>query len=102
VTAGLTLSFAQATDMSVNMAMMPDAGVSSDGDCTERHGGAIDSGTPTACPPACTAAVFAVLSQEPAVMTDIQTSQLTSLPSPFLHGQDSLPDPSPPRPSGLL
>lgn len=99
VTAGLSLSFAQATDMSVKTMM---SGMDASGDGDRRACPAEDNGNPMVCPPVCTAAVFALLSQEPAVVTDIRTSPPRSLPSPLLHGRDSLPDPSPPKRNRLV
>lgn len=100
VTAGLSLPAVQATEMSVKMTMTSDMGTG-DRDCATCPRGADDSGNPKACSPVCVAPAFALLPQDPAVVTAIQASMLPSLPSPFLHGRGSLPDPSPPKPSGL-
>ena len=118
VTAGLSVSVVQANGMAVTMAMthdmnatvVPDMGAAEmpamchadDGGCAACPKGASDNGTPMHCPPACTTPVLAVLPQEFVVTTIGQSAQLLLSPSPLLRGRDSLPDPSPPRPSDLI
>ena len=102
VSAGLSLSTVQTSDMTVKMAMGSDMSVAGNGDCTACPDGADDSGNPIACPPICMAPVLAMLPQDLTVATAIQTSQLSSLPCPLRHGWGLLPDPYPPRPSDLV
>ena len=118
VTAGLSLTAVQASDMSVKMTMMSgsgmtmpsdtgtttmsDMGVTGGGDCDACAGGTRDHGYPMSCWPVCVAPVFAVLPQGLAVTTIGQMAQLYSSTFQLLRGRDSLPDPSPPRPSDLV
>jgi hypothetical protein len=118
VTAGLSVSAVQANGMAVTMAMthdmnatvIPDMGAAEmpamshadDGECAACPKGASDNGTPMHCPPACTTPVLAVLPQEFVVTVIDQAARLFSSPYPLLHGRNSLPDPSPPRPGDLV
>ncbi|WP_214471777.1 hypothetical protein [Mesorhizobium sp. dw_380] len=113
LTAGFSLSVAQANIMSAKMAMASDDGMamSSDagmakmagsnmtGDCNAclKHIG--DKSNPMHCPPNCVAPVLAVLPQGLAEAVLPQLQQASALPAPFLRGRSSLPDPYPPRPS---
>ncbi|CCV11943.1 hypothetical protein [Mesorhizobium sp. STM 4661] len=109
LTAGFSLSAAQASVMSVKMAsgmtMPSDAGMSgmgTAGDCSACLKGAGDTGNPMHCPPTCIAPAFAMLPQNLAVMMVPPAQQPSPLPTPFLHGRSTLPEPSPPRPSALV
>ena len=109
LTAGFSLSAAQASFMSARMAdamAMPadmgmvkiaDAGMK--GDCKACLKDTSDNGNPMHCPPTCIAPVLAVLPQGLAMTTAPRLRQPTALPAPFLHARSSLPDPYPPRPS---
>lgn len=101
VAAGMSLSFAQAARMSVGMIVMSDMGAGND-NCSGCPGNADDGSTAMPCWPVCVTPVLAVLPQDPAGLSAIQASELPSLPSAPLHGQTSLPDPSPPRPGDLV
>ncbi|QND68458.1 hypothetical protein HB777_33965 [Mesorhizobium loti] len=117
LTAGFSLSAAQASVMSARMAMtgsemamatdtgmakMSDMGTATDGDCKACLKGAGDIGNPMHCPPTCIAPVLAVLPQDLAMTVVPLVSQPSALPTPLLHGRSSLPDPTPPRPSDLI
>ncbi|UVK47705.1 hypothetical protein BPNPMPFG_002169 [Mesorhizobium sp. AR07] len=109
LTAGFSLSAAQASIMSAKMMMtsgsgmtMPaDTGMATDtgmnGDCNACLKGAGDTGKPMHCPPTCIAPVFAVLPLEFAAMTVTRAPLPSALPTPLLHGRSSLPDPFPPK-----
>ena len=86
--------------MSVKMSMTTDMGLSSD--CAACPVGSDDRGNPMYCPPVCIASVVAVLPQDLAVTTNVQKPQPFLSPLALLHGRNSLPDPSPPRPSDLV
>lgn len=112
LTAGFSLSAAQASVMAAKMTMttgmtmpvdagMADMGTATDGDCHACLKGAGDSGNPMHCPPTCIAPVLAVLPQDLAMIVVPLVSQPSALPTPLLHGRSSLPDPTPPRPSDL-
>ncbi|RWG75048.1 MAG: hypothetical protein EOQ68_27210 [Mesorhizobium sp.] len=105
LTAGFSLSVAQASVMSSRMASenamaMPAAdgmGKMADGamhhDCKACKDTSGKTG-PMHCPPDCIAPVLAVLPQDPAVMIVPGMQQLRALPTPLLRGRSSLPDPS--------
>ncbi|WP_292450150.1 hypothetical protein [Mesorhizobium sp.] len=109
LSAGFSLSAAQASIMSAKMtemtgmAMAADAGMATDtamnGDCGACLKGAGDNGNPMQCPPSCIAPVLAVLPQGLAITLVPLPSQPSALPTPVLHGRSALPDPSPPKPS---
>lgn len=118
LTAGFSLSAAQARAMSATMTagmvagdgmampaapgtdMMADTAMN--GDCKGCLKGAGGDGKATYCPPTCIASVLAVLPQDLDITTTPLPSQPSPLPAPFLHGRSSLPDPYPPRPSALV
>jgi hypothetical protein len=117
LTAGFSLSGAQASVMSAKMTMMTtdmampsdagmsgmsDMGTAADSDCKACLKGAGDTGNPMHCPPTCIAPAFAVLPQDLAVMMVPPAQQPSPLRTPFLHGRSTLPEPSPPRPSALV
>ncbi|MFA6031381.1 MAG: hypothetical protein WC889_00575 [Myxococcota bacterium] len=113
LTAGFSLAGAQASVMSAKMTMttsmtMPvDAGMSgmataTDGDCHACVKGPGENGNPMHCPPTCIAPVLAVLPLEFAAMTVAQAPLPSALPTPFLHGRSSLPDPFPPKSTDLV
>jgi len=116
LTAGFSLSAAQASVMSAKMAMTADDGMamssdagmgkmaadaSKSGDCKACVKDAGGSDNPMHCPPACIAPVLAVLPQAVAMMAVSPMQQPSPLAAPFLRGRSSLPDPYPPRPSNL-
>ena len=115
VTVGVSVSAVQASTMAVNMAMaskadmamtsetgMPGMGAASDSDCNACIKGAGDNGNPMHCPPTCIAPVLALLPLEFAAMTVIRAPLPSALPTPFLHGRSSLPDPFPPKSIDLV
>lgn len=107
LTAGFSLSAAQASVMSAKMAnamAMPTgastgtlAGASMNGDCKACLKDIGDSGNPMHCPPTCIAPVLAVLPQDLAVTAVLHVQQPSTQAAPFLQGRSSLPDPYPPR-----
>lgn len=105
LTAGFSMSVAQASAMSATMTMAVDDGMAMTtnagmkGDCKACLKDAGGSANPMHCPPSCIATVLAVLPQGFAVATVPRLQQSPSLPAPFLRGRSSLPDPYPPRPS---
>ncbi|WP_245319649.1 hypothetical protein [Mesorhizobium temperatum] len=111
LTAGFSLSAAQATIMSAKMATMTgmtmagDAGMATDAastmdsDCGACLVGADDNGNPMQCPPTCIAPVLAVLPQGLAATMMLRAQQPEPSPYPLLCGHAPLPDPSPPKPS---
>lgn len=111
LTAGFSLSAAQASVMTAKMTMAADEGMampSSMGkvadatmngnckSCAEHTGG---SDNPMHCQPTCIAPVLAVLPQDFAVTVVPALQQPQVLPDPLLSGRSSLPDPYPPRPT---
>lgn len=114
LTAGFSLSAAQASVMTAKMAIAADDGMAmpSDtgmnkmaadatmtGDCKACLKDAGGSDNPMHCSPTCIAPVLAVLPQA-VVMTAVSpVQQPSALAAPFLRGRSSLPDPYPPRPS---
>ena len=117
VTVGVSVSAVQASTMAVNMAMtsqagtamasemgmrMPDTGAAADSDCKACLKGSGDNGSPMHCPPTCIAPVLAVLPLELAAMAVIRAPQPSAMPTPFLHGRSSLPDPFPPKTTDLV
>lgn len=116
LTAGFSLSAAQASIMSAKMMMttgggmavpadtsmakMADTGMN--GDCNACLKGAGDTGKPMHCPPTCIAPVLAVLPFEFAAMTVTRAPLPSALPTPFLHGRSSLPEPFPPKSTDLV
>ncbi len=109
LTAGFSLSAAQASIMPVRMAgvvaMPADTGMGEmdssamKGDCKACLKDAAGKGTPMQCPPLCIAPALAVLPQVIAVTPTPFVQQPSSWPVAFLHGRSSLPDPYPPRPN---
>ncbi|MER8410280.1 MULTISPECIES: hypothetical protein [unclassified Mesorhizobium] len=114
LTAGFSLSAAQASVMSAKMMMTTGSGMPAgtgmarmadtamNGDCSACLKGAADSGKSMHCPPTCVAPVLAVLPLEFAAMTLTRASLPSALPTPFLHGRSSLPDPFPPKSTDLV
>jgi hypothetical protein len=117
LTAGFSLSAAQASVMSARMAMtgkdmavaagtgmagMSHMATATDSDCHACLKGASDNGNPMHCPPTCIAPVMAVLPEGLAITLAPQVQQPSALPAPLLHGRSSLPDPTPPRLSDLI
>ncbi|WFP60649.1 hypothetical protein [Mesorhizobium sp. WSM4904] len=105
LTAGFSLSAAQADVMSATMAsgmaMTVDAGMGAGSAmksdckaCLKDTGDSLKQ-----CPPVCIAPVLAVLPQDFAMTTVLHLQQPSAEPTPFLRGRSSLPDPYPPRPS---
>lgn len=115
LTAGFSLSAVQASAMSAKMmttgsgmTMPADTGMAKmadtamNGDCNACIRSAGDTGKPMHCPPTCIAPVLAVLPPEFAAMTLIRVLLPSALPTPFLHGLSSLPDPFPPKSTDLV
>ncbi|WP_457153851.1 hypothetical protein [Mesorhizobium sp. P5_C1] len=115
LTAGFSLSAVQASAMSAKMmttgsgmTMPADTGMAKmadtamNGDCNACIKSAGDTGKPMHCPPTCIAPVLAVLPPEFAAMTLIRVRLPSALPTPFLHGRSSLPDPFPPKSTDLV
>ncbi len=114
VTAGFSLSAAQASAMSAKMAMTPSMsmsmlgdtnittlGLSAAGDCAACQKGSGDNGNPMHCPPVCVAPVLAMLPQAFELNLMKPTAQLFAWHYPLLSGRNSVPDPSPPKSSIL-
>lgn len=109
LTAGFSLSVAQASAMSVRMsgaaAMPADPGMGEmaatpmKGDCNACLKDNGDKGRTMQCPAVCIAPALAVLPQDVAVARAPSVQQPSALPAPFLRGRSSLPDPYPPRPN---
>ena len=111
LTAGFSLSAAQASVMSARMAgenamalpaigsMGKMAGGAMDEDCTACLKDLGSKGGPMHCPPDCIAPVLAVLPQDLAMAIVPRVQQPSPLQIPLLRGRSSLPDPYPPRPS---
>lgn len=111
LTAGFSLSAAQASIMSAKMATMTgmampsDTGMATDtastmdSDCGAFLKGADDNGNPMQCPPTCIAPVLAVLPQGLAATMMLRAQQPAPSPYPLLRGHAPLPDPSPPKSS---
>jgi hypothetical protein len=115
LTAGFSLSAAEASVMSAkmmttgsdmtmpagtDMAKMVDPAMN--GDCNACLKSAGDTGKPMHCPPTCIAPVLAVLPQGLAITVVPPVQQPSALPTPFLHGRSSLPDPFPPKSIDLV
>jgi len=110
LTAGFSLSAAQASVMSAKMTMAADEGMTMpsgmgkmvdaamNGDCKACIKGAGDNGNPMHCPPSCISPVLAVLPQDFTVKAVPPMQQPSGQPAASLHGRSSLPDPYPPRP----
>ncbi len=109
LTAGFSLSAAQASIMPVQMAgvmaMPADMsmgkmdGSAMKGDCKACLKDTDGKGSPMQCPVPCIAPALAVLPQVIAVTPVALVQQPSTSPVAFLHGRSSLPDPYPPRPS---
>jgi hypothetical protein len=113
LTAGFSLSAAQANVMSAKMTMtaadgmaMPSntsmakmADAAMNGDCKACLKDAGGSDNPMHCPPNCIAPALAVLPQNFAMTVAPRMQQPSALRAQFLRGRSSLPDPYPPRPS---
>ncbi|MER9350126.1 MULTISPECIES: hypothetical protein [unclassified Mesorhizobium] len=114
LTAGFSLSAAQASVMSAKMMMTTGSGMPAgtgmarmadtamNGDCSACLKGAADSDKPMHCPPTCIAPVLAVLPQSLAITMVPAVQQPSALPMPFLHGRSSVPDPFPPKSTDLV
>ncbi|MER8387519.1 hypothetical protein NKG60_04065 [Mesorhizobium sp. M1428] len=118
VTAGFSLSAAQAAVMSARMAidsrmmMASDAGTTGadmakmadakGGDCSACLKSSADNDKPMQCAPTCVAPVLAVLPEALPVTGLPQAELPPALPAAFLHGRSLLPEPFPPRPSTLV
>ncbi|MER9401506.1 hypothetical protein NKI46_25675 [Mesorhizobium sp. M0615] len=114
VTVGVSVTAVQASTMTMKMTTgaaasmtvasetgmsMPGMGAASDSDCKACLKGPGDNGNPMHCPPTCVAPILAVL---PLEFTVIRAPLPSALPTPFLHGRSSLPDPFPPKPIDLV
>ncbi len=107
LTAGFSLSAAQASIMSVRMAdtmaMPADSGMAKmaetamKGDCNACLKDTGDKGSSMQCSPVCIAPALAVLPQDFGATRAPSMQQPLAMPVPFLHGRSSLPDPYPPR-----
>lgn len=108
LTAGFSLSAAQASIMSVRMAgamtMPADMGMDKmaeipmKGDCNACLKDTGSKGSPMQCPAVCVAPALAVLPQDFGVTPVPSVQQPSALPAPFLRGRSSPPEPFPPRP----
>ena len=108
LTAGFSLSAAQASIMSVRMAgamgmpadtdMGKMAGTPMKGDCNACLKDTADKGGPMQCPLVCIAPALALLPQDLGLVPVPSVQQPSALPAPLLYGRSSLPDPYPPRP----
>ncbi len=108
LTAGFSLSVAQASAMSVRMsgaaAMPADTGMGEmaatpmKGDCSACLKDTGNKSRPMQCSTVCIAPALAVLPQDFGVTPVASAQQPSALPAPFLRGRSSLPDPYPPRP----
>jgi hypothetical protein len=97
VTVGMSFSAAQATDMSVKMAMASDMGGSGHDGCQGCPAGGGDDGMKAMiCTPTCIAPVLAILTQSEPVMPVHQPVSFVARYL-LLHGRTSPPDPYPPR-----
>ncbi|MER9894456.1 hypothetical protein NKJ40_20650 [Mesorhizobium sp. M0119] len=116
VTAGFSLSAAQAAVMSARMAidsrmiMATDTGTTDmakmadakGGDCSACLKSSADNDKPMQCAPTCVAPVLAVLPQALPVTGWLRAELPPARPAAFLHGRSLLPEPFPPRPSALV
>lgn len=117
VTVGVSASAVQASTMAVKMTIaaeadmtmasetgmtMPSMGAAADIECNACLKDTGHTGNPMHCPPTCIAPVLAVLPLEFAAMTRIRAPLPSALPTPFLHGRSSLPDPFPPKSNDLV
>ncbi|SFO68382.1 hypothetical protein SAMN03159463_02674 [Mesorhizobium sp. NFR06] len=110
LTAGFSLSAAQASVMSARMAGENAMAMPAAGGMGKMAGGAMDEdckaclkdlgskGGPMHCPPDCVAPVLAVLPQGPAIRIAPRMQQPPPPPASVLRGRSLLPDPSPPDP----
>lgn len=96
VTAGISLSFAQASDMAAKMAVASDMGASSYNSCNACLPVGGDHAKAMTCISGCVAPVFAVLPQAKAMVVAEAPTSFTVLP-PLLRGTEPRPDFSPPR-----
>ncbi|OHV86246.1 hypothetical protein [Mesorhizobium sp. ORS 3428] len=113
LTAGFSLSAAQASVMSARMAgehtmarpasegMGKMAGAM-DSDCKACLKDSDGNTGPMHCLPDCIAPVLAVLPQGPVMAIVPRMQRPSALPTPLLRGRSSLPDPSPPRPTDFV
>ncbi len=114
LTAGFSLSAAQAGVMSARMASENAMAMPAADGMGKMAGGAMDSDCkaclkdsgsntgPMHCPPDCIAPVLAVLPQDLAMRRMPRMQRPSAQPTPLLRGRSSLPDPSPPRPTALV
>jgi hypothetical protein len=101
-TMAVNMTMTSAMTSETGMGMMSEMGAAADSDCRVCLKGTGDSGNPMHCPPACIAPVVAVLPLEFAAMSVIRAPLPSALPTPFLHGRSSVPDPFPPKPIDLV
>ncbi|PSJ52219.1 hypothetical protein [Pseudaminobacter soli (ex Li et al. 2025)] len=101
VTGGLSLSPVLASDMAIKMAAA-DMGMPSADGCTGCHDQGMDSGKMTTCLQVCAAPVMALLPHGLASVIALPASSVMPLPASVLPGRDTVPDPHPPRPFGLI
>ncbi len=106
LTAGFSLSAAQAGVMSATMAsgmsMSADAAMGADsamkGDCKACLKDMGGNSSVKQCPPVCVAPVLAVLPRGIVMTMTARLQPPSAQPTAFLHGRSSPPDPFPPRP----
>lgn len=98
--AGLTLSTAQASQMSTNMAATSAMSPDMDG-CDHCIGGMQDDGSLAACPANCLVPCFGILPQASWLPGTALSPKLTAALPDYFQGLDTVPDPSPPRPDTL-
>lgn len=111
LTAGFSMSAAQASIMSATMKMTADNGMAMSavagmhtmadlaltGDCKSCLKNPGDDGNPVHCRLTCIAPVLGVLPQGVAMTTARRLQQSSALLTTLLRGRSSLPDPFPPR-----
>jgi hypothetical protein len=101
VTAGTTVSFVQASEMTAKMAMASDMGAMDNGDCKACLPTGGGNGKAMICISGCVTPVLAVLPHaEPMAIGEMQISFTVVHPS--LYGTEPPPNPSPPRTTDIV
>jgi phosphotransferase system glucose/maltose/N-acetylglucosamine-specific IIC component len=99
IAAGISVSVAQASSMTVTMATMSEMDMSDHGDCQDCPDQPGDNGM-NACGVVCATAVFAVLPAA-TLMPAPRKLAFSAARDPLLRGRALLPDPYPPRTSDI-
>jgi len=101
IAAGMSLSVAQASSMSAQIATMTEMGMSAEGGCQDCPDQPGDSGMKAMnCGVACAAPVFAVLPASVLIPTS-ERAACFAVDDSLLRGRALLPDPYPPRTSDI-